>query len=83
MDRALSSLNFNAERLRSNSSRVPYYFNSATSSCGRRDADPIMSQLPPLHPIATTREVPCSSKPEHVVPTPTTVCNSPQTNDDT
>ena len=42
-----------------------------------------MSQLPPLHPIAMTREVPCWSEPEHVVPSPTTVCNWPQTNDDT
>ena len=82
MDRDFLSPNFDGARPRSNStSRVPYYFFSATSSCGRRDADPIMSQLPPLYSIATTREVFCSSAPEHVVSSPTTVCNSPQTND--
>ena len=82
MDRDFSSPNFDAARPRSNSSsRVPDYFVSATSSHHYRYPDPIMSQLPPLHPIATTREVPCSSGPEHVVSSPTTVCNSPETND--
>ena len=40
-----------------------------------------LAQLPQLHPIATTREVSCSSALEKVVSSPTTVCNSPQTND--
>ena len=82
MDRDFSSPNFDAARPRSNStSSVPYYFFSATSSCGRRDADPIMSQLPPLHPIATTREVPNFTLPEHAVPSPTTECESPRRDD--
>ena len=81
MDRELSSPNFNAAPARSNSSsRVPDYFFSATSHHNRY-ADSIFFNLPPLHPISTTHEVPCTSVPEHAVPSPTTVCNSPQTND--
>ena len=76
MDRDFSSPNFDAAR--SNSSRVAYYVFSATSSGGRRDADSIMAQLPPLHPISTTREVPNSSLFEHAVPSPTTECESPR-----
>ena len=79
MDRELSSPNFDAARARSNSSsRVPDYFFSATSSNHNRYADSIFSNLPPLHPISTTHKVPCNSVPEHAVPSPTTVCNSPQ-----
>ena len=81
MDRDLYSPNFDAARPRSNlSSRAPNYC-FATSSCIRRDADPIMSQLSPLHHITTTREVSCSLGSENAVPKPTRVCNSQQTND--
>ena len=82
MDRELSSPNFNAARARSNSSsRVPDYFFSATSFHSHRNVDPKFSQLPPLLPITTNHEVPCTSVAVHAVPSPTTVCNSPQTND--
>ena len=82
MDRELSSPNFNAARARSNSSsRVPDYFFSATSSHSHCNVDPIFSHLPPLHPIVTTHEAPGFSVPEHAVPSPTTVGNSPRRDD--
>ena len=37
-----------------------------------------MAQLPPLHPISTTREVPNFSLSEHAVPSPTIECESPR-----
>ena len=84
MDRYLSSPNFDVFRPRSNSlSPDPYYCFSASATCHRRDAVHISSRLPPLHPISTTHEVPCTSATVHAVPSPTIVCNSPQTNDDT
>ena len=79
MERNFSSPNFDALCPRSNStSRVPYYLLSATSLCGRRDTDSIMSKLPPLHLISTTHEVPCFFVNAHAVSSPTTVCNLPQ-----
>ena len=42
-----------------------------------------MPQLPPQHPIRTTHDVPSTSATVHAFPSPTTVCNSLQTNDDT
>ena len=84
MDRYLSSPNFDASRPRSNSlSHDLYYFISASAPCYRRDAVHISTQLPPLHPISTAHEVPCTSAVVHYIQSFTTVCNSPQTNDDT
>ena len=84
MDRELSSPDFNAARARSNSSsRVPDYYFYVTSSHCHRNVDTIFAHLPQLHPIPTTHEVPCTSATVHAVPSPTTDCNSPQTNDDT
>ena len=82
MNRELSFPDFNAARARSSSSsRVPDNFFSATSSRHYRNADPIFSHLPPLHPISTTHEVPRFPAYEIAVPSPTTVCNLPQPND--
>ena len=82
MDRYLSSPNFDATRPRSNSlSHDPYYFFSVSAPCYRRNAVHISSPLPPLHPISTTHEIPCTLPTVHAVYSPTTVCNSPQTND--
>ena len=82
IDRYLSSPNFDASRPRSNSlSRNPYYLFSASAPCHRRDAVHISSQLPLVHPISTTHEVPCPSATAHAVPSPTTVCESPRRDD--
>ena len=81
MDRELSSPNFNAARARRNSSsRVSDYYFSATSH-RYRNVEPTSYKLPPLHPISTAHEVACSLVPEHCVPSPTTVCESPRRDD--
>ena len=82
MDRYLTSPNFEASRPRSNFlSHDLYYFLSASAPCHRRDAVHISSQLPPMHPISTTHEVPGPSTTAHAVPSPTTVCESPRRDD--